>query len=75
MLNIRVKMYLKPNRLFHPKGIISVELCLEFAPSLCYNYDITIVAFLLCSVVALRIQLSSGLGLDTQKSKEIIDIR
>ena len=38
--------------------IIIVGLCLEFVPSLCRTYDITIAALPLYSVVALRAQLT-----------------
>ena len=37
-----------------------VGLCLEFVPSLCRTYDITIAALPLYSVIALRAQLSSA---------------
>ena len=39
---------------------VVVGLCLEFVPSLCRTYDITIAALPLYSVIALRAQLSSA---------------
>ena len=40
--------------------VMFVGLCLEFVPSLCRTYDITIAALPLYSVIALRAQLSSA---------------
>ena len=43
-----------------PQHFIIVGLCLEFVPSLCRTYDITMAALPLHSVIALRAQLSSA---------------
>ena len=45
---------------FGEPSVVIVGLCLEFVPSLCRTYDITIAALPLYSVIALRAQLSSA---------------